>query len=538
VPSDFQLHVPREDNTQTSFTLKVGEILYVLGANGTGKSSLVSHLFNQHSSHSKRISAHRQTWFESDTLDITPRNRQTLESNFRAQDVQSYARYRDYNPSQRSNIAIFDLIDADTMQERKIAGLLRANDDHAAKKEAMNPSPLQVINELMRLSNLAIEISLEDGQKIVARKNGGNHYSVAELSDGERNAFLIAADVLVAKPGSLIIIDEPERHLHRSIISPLLTRLFDKREDCAFVVSTHELNLPMDTPEASTLLVRGCKYHGQTVQGWTVDMIRPGVSVDEHLKRDLLGARRKMLFVEGTAQSLDKPLYGLLFPEVSVIPKESCRDVEHAVKGLRNTPDMHWIAAWGLVDNDQRSAENIARLRGGGVWALSHYSVEALYYHPLTVSRVAARQAQVTGASSDELVKAALADAVVAVKAQRDHLVTSAVLRTVRDKISTMLPKRGDIVSGVAMKVEIDVPSLRAEEESKFDKLIDAADWGGLLTRYPLRESAAFDRLVAGIKITNQSTYRAAVLKLLHDDADAIADMRSLLGDLYAEISS
>ena len=43
----------------------------------------------------------------------------------------------------------------------------------------------------------------------------------AELSDGERNALLIGSDVLTTEPNSLIILDEPERHLHRSIISPL-----------------------------------------------------------------------------------------------------------------------------------------------------------------------------------------------------------------------------------------------------------------------------------------------------------------------------
>ena len=78
----------------------------------------------------------------------------------------------------------------------------------------------------MRLSNIPIEIAVEEGQKVVARKNGGAPYSIAELSDGERNAFLIAADVLTAKPGTLLLIDEPERHLHRSIISPLLQSPF------------------------------------------------------------------------------------------------------------------------------------------------------------------------------------------------------------------------------------------------------------------------------------------------------------------------
>ena len=127
----------------------------------------------------------------------------------------------------------------------------------------------------MRLSNLPIAISVEEGQKIVARKNSGNGYSVAELSDGERNAFLIAADILTAKPGTLILIDEPERHLHRSIISLLLKLLFDRRNDCAFIVSTHELMLPLDTPKASTLLVRSCEYQGQNVRAWTADLLAP-----------------------------------------------------------------------------------------------------------------------------------------------------------------------------------------------------------------------------------------------------------------------
>jgi ABC-type cobalamin/Fe3+-siderophores transport system ATPase subunit len=531
MPSQFQLSIPTGDAAPLNFALNIGGVLYILGANGTGKSSLVTRLFNQNQAHAKRISAHRQTWFESNTLDITPRNRQDLDNQFRSQDAQVHARYRDWNPSGRSNMAIFDLVDADTMQARKIAAFVRADDEGAAKKEAQNPSPIQVINELMRLSNLPIEISLEEGQKIVARKNGGSGYSVAELSDGERNAFLIAADILTAKSGTLILIDEPERHLHRSIVSPLLKLLFDKRKDCAFIVSTHELMLPVDTPEASTLLVRSCEYQGQNVRAWTIDLVPQGAAIDEGLKRDLLGARRKMLFVEGTTQSLDTPLYSLLFPQISIIPKEGCREVEHAVRGLRGAPDMHWIAAWGIVDNDQRSPEDIGRLRDAGIWALSHYSVESLYYHPKIVARVAERQAQVTGAD-------ALESAVNAATAQRNHLVTSAILRSARSRFLNSLPRRDDIKGVGSVKVEVDISALRTQEETCFDALVDKADWDGLLTRYPLRESSAFDRVVSGIKMTDQATYRAAVLKLLQDDSAAVADLRNLLGDLYTSVAA
>jgi hypothetical protein len=256
------------------------------------------------------------------------------------------------------------------------------------------------------------------------------------------------------------------------------------------------------------------------------------------LKRDLLGARRKMLFVEGTAQSLDTPLYSLLFPQVSVIPKEGCREVEHAVRGLRGAPDMHWIAAWGIVDNDQRPPEDIARLREAGIWALSHYSVESLYYHPKIVARVAERQAQVTGADAAALVRSALDGAIAAVRKQKNHLVTSAVLRSARDKILKSLPRRAAIEGGGLVKVEVKVLALRTEEETRFDELVGAADWDGLLTRYPLRESSAFDQVISGIGIVDRVNYRAAVLKLLQDDPAAVTDLRNLLGDLYANVTA
>lgn len=436
-------------------------------------------------------------------------------------------------------MAIFDLIDADTMQERKIAAFVRAGDGAAAFREAETPSPMQTINELMRLSNLPIEVSLLEGQKVVARKKGGVPYSVAELSDGERNAFLIAIEVLTAKPETLILIDEPERHLHRSIISPLLKLLFDRRKDCAFIVSTHELMLPVDTPSASTLLVRGCEYQGQQVRAWTLDLIPPGVAVEDDLKRDLLGGRRKMIFVEGSPQSLDVPLYSLLFPNVSVTPKLGCRDVEHAVRGLRAASDLHWIAAWGIVDNDQRTPEDVQRLKDGGVWALTHYSVEALYYHPKIISRIAKRQSTLTGDDANDLVKAAMVDAVKAAKAQREHLLTSAVLRATRERVMATLPRRTDVQTGAStLKVEVDIAAVRSAEEIRFDELVTTGDWDGLITRYPLRESSAFDRVVSGLKIADQATYRSAVLKLVQEDAEAMSDLRDLLGGLYDAVSA
>jgi len=535
LPESFEIEFPNEAGANVSHTLNLGEILFILGANGAGKSSLVSRIFRKHHQNAKRISAHRQTWFTSNSLDMTPRSRDDLERNIRSHDQQEQSRFKQDYAAERTGLAIYDLIDADTMLERAIAALVRVNDMDGAREKAKTPAPIHVINELMRLSNIPIEISLEERQKVVARRNGSAPYSVAELSDGERNAFLIAADVLTAAPGSLVIIDEPERHLHRSIISPLLSLLFAKRKDCAFVLSTHEVTLPIDNPGAQTLLLRSCKYDGSKPSAWKADFLPPNVPIDNELKRDILGARHRIIFVEGTERSLDAPIYSLLFPQVSVIPKASCRDVEHAVRGLRDAEGTHWVSAWGIVDNDQRPADDIACFRGLGVFALSHFSVEALYFHPRMIELVAQRKASLTGGNAQMLLGNAIQAAIAAAVEKRDHLILKSVERFVRQGIFDALPSREDVRTKPEIVIRVDTTVLRSAEEQRFDALARANDYDGLLQRYPLRESAAFARIVDSIGIS-RADYQAAVLTVLQEDTAALDFLRGLFGDLLAEI--
>lgn len=242
--------------------------------------------------------------------------------------------------------------------------------------------------------------------------------------------------------------------------------------------------------------------------------------------------------MEGTASSLDAPLYSLLFPGVSILPKDSCKDVEHAVQGLRGLTGLHWVQAWGIVDNDQRSPEEVTRLRTFGVWALSHYSVEAFYYHRLIIEGVAKRQSVLTGADADAVVSSAIPSAVDAVREQRNNMVTSAVTRSARREFMSQLPSRASVVDVDAVEVKVNVKALREAEERRFDALIAAKDWDGLLARYPVRQSRAFDGIVKTLKIADKDTYRSVVLKLLQDDEAALKTLRDLMGDLHATISA
>lgn len=194
-------------------------MLFVLGANGTGKSSLMYHFAQSNAGNTRKISAHRQTWMNTDALDMTPANKLQTEQVIKSTDQQQESRYRDNYAAQRASMTIYELIDAENVRARRITSLVDAGHLEDAAESAKGDAPIAVINELLRQSNIPININIRKNERVMASKAGGLEYSAAELSDGERNALLIAANVLTAPTGTLLVIDEPERHLHRSIIS-------------------------------------------------------------------------------------------------------------------------------------------------------------------------------------------------------------------------------------------------------------------------------------------------------------------------------
>lgn len=342
----YQLSVPRSKGPSLEIAINPGESLFVLGANGTGKSSLMHQFYVTHRLNARRIVAHRQTWFTSDAASLSAEQKRAAETHIQQLDIQSQARWRDDYSAQRTSIAIIELLDAENVRSRKISGAVDSKNMALAENLSKDDSPIKVINALLRLSDIPIVISIAEGERFQASKSGSTPYSIAELSDGERSALLIAASVLSARAGVLLLIDEPERHLHRSIISPLLSLLFSKRPDCAFVVSTHEILLPIDSPKSRVLLLRDCTYTGAHLSSYDADLVLTCDSIDDDIKKDILGSRRNLLFVEGTEHSLDKPLYSLIFPNASVVARASCHDVEHAVSGIRRSNDLHWVRAF------------------------------------------------------------------------------------------------------------------------------------------------------------------------------------------------
>ena len=174
--------------------------------------------------------------------------------------------------------------------------------------------------------------------------------------------------------------------------------------------------------------------------------------------------------------SLDKPLYSLVFPNVSVIAKGNCRDVEHAVLSIRNANELHWLDVFGLVDNDRRPPHEIDRIRECGVYATSVDSVEGVYYHPNIQRRVAERQANITGADFNKCVEDASTAALQAITAHAQRLSERVSEKLICEEFFSHIPNRDRITLGTPVNVFIDVPKIVAEERALLQKALDAGD--------------------------------------------------------------
>ena len=535
----MDLTIPKITGEPLTIPVEIGEQLYVVGANGTGKSALIQHWVSSMGvSTLKRIAAHRQTWLQSGNLNFTAQSRKQFEQNRVQWDRQEDARWREQGPAERQSAALFDLVAKDNTRFRVIGQYIDdKNPEEATTFAAKSVSLFKQLNDLFNLGTLKISLKNSNDEEILAqRKDNDKSYSIAQMSDGERAAAIMAANVLVADPGTAFLIDEPERHLHRSVIEPFLSALFSQRQDCSFVISTHEIALPIAIPTARVMILRSCEWQNNRPVAWEAELLDSGEHLPEDLKRDILESRRRILFVEGKANSLDLPLYGALFPELSVIPEGSCDEVIRAVKGLRGSYEHHHVEAIGLVDKDDRTEEQVSELVQDSVFALDVYSVESLYYCADAIEAVSCRQAESLGRDPQAMLHAATQNALEAIRADENLPERMAARRSERlvcNRFATHLPDWREIkATGGQLTINKPIENPFQGELDLFNNLNETGDLDSLIKRYPLRESGVLDSIAKALECGNRENYERMVVARVRDDESLALKLRERISPL------
>ena len=534
----MRFEIPTIHGASLPIRVDPGDAIFVVGANGTGKSALLQHIVSCAGDAPIRwIAAHRQTWLSSGSVDLTPRSYETFAQNMFHYTRREDARWKDYVPEERLSALLFEVMAKDNERNRRIAMHVDNDDFDAVKAEKAKIPPIfRSINGLLSRGAMTIALENSEGREIRARHWSNNAtYSIAQMSDGERNAAIIAANVLTVDPGTILLIDEPERHLHRAIIEPFLSAVFDERHDCGFIVSTHEITLPAMNPAAHVLLIRSCLWGGNKPSAWDVELIQPHSSMPEELKRAILGARKNILFVEGKSESLDCRLYQALFPAVSVRAVGTCEDVRRVVSGLLKMRDEHGFEPFGLIDRDDRSKEEIEDLGKKRLFVLDTYSVESLYYCQDVMRSVAERQAEPEpGGNVENLVQETTNKALHALENKEiaERMAARLCLRKMQQRMLSNLNWKHikDSESG-----QIEMPPVESgyrEELDRFNKLVAARNLDALLARYPLKDSEVLTNIATSLEFKSRSLYEKSALFKITDNERLSSILKARLGGL------
>lgn len=231
------------------------------------------------------------------------------------------------------------------------------------------------LDDVMDIWNELIEHRLLDCNENNSLKilYENSSYDAHEMSDGERVIIYHAGRVLLAPHNSLIIVDEPEVHLHKSIANKLWDKLETRRKDCTFIYFTHDLDFA-SSRIAQKGWIKDFKYPNR----WKIELLEEN-DIPEELQLKLVGSRKKILFCEGNTQnSIDRCIFEILFPEYTIQPLESCKAVityTQTFNALKNLP----TTAYGLIDRDFRNKQQLDKLKNEAIYSYSVAEIENLF---------------------------------------------------------------------------------------------------------------------------------------------------------------
>lgn len=359
-------------------------------------------------------------------------------------------------------------------------------------------------------------------------------YPASALSDGERVGFYLAAHALLAPVNARLVIDEPELHLHQSIQSAMWDALEATREDCVFVYITHDLSFAASRTRATKVVLYD--YTAPTnpdgVGSWRWDIVPETRSLPEDVVLRILGSRRPTLFVEGLTGSLDQEVYEALFPDRYIIPSGGCDAVDRSVRAFRKQVALHHLEVLGLIDRDDRTANEVEALQKKGIHVLPVAAVENLLALPECI-RAYAIAVAVPEAEREDRTKDGERRVLDAMAKVRTETVAERAQYAVRRRLSHV-SRKGHSMQDLIVAVEeatsaADPASAYAEAEAAIDDALNPAN----ASRYHatlgvFRNKAVLAELASAFRV-DASDYASRVIDVIRSDAALRAIIRRRL---------
>lgn len=512
---------------------KAGRSVVVVGANGSGKSRFGAWIEENAGANAHRIGAQRALKIPPV---ITPRPYEQARSTVLYgtwQDRWSSDLHEQQRTAQRwrNEPTSFLLDDFEAMLAMLFAEEGKRNREYtraALTAPPPGPAPKCNLDRLQEIWSAVLphrQLVIGD-DKIQARVPEASAYEGRHMSDGERVAIYLVGQVLIAPLNAIIIVDEPEIHIHEAIQSVLWDALEAARPDSTFVYITHDLGFAASRSSARKIWVK--QYDGTNWQ-WEEVASTPGLP--DALLLEILGSRRSVLFVEGDETSYDTSLYAALHQGNLVLPRQTADKVIEATKAMLALPSLHHLKPHGVVDRDRRGDEEVAALREAGISVIGVAEVENLMCIREAIRAVAVqlKYPDAPGAcqaAEDKVLEHLARDA--------EQQAMARALAEVQFRLNGFGPKIG---KGDAAKLEqelqdylkgIDLKAAVAKARNLFDGILRSRDYPATLRYYNSKGIPAHVAQTFGV---SKDLYCQLVLGLVKGQPDgAVAKaMRDLI---------
>lgn len=350
--------------------------LIIIGANGAGKSRLGAWIENRDLNNIHRIGAQRSLEFnEYVELKSYKQSENLLLTGNESLDTTKGHRWK-WGKQTTTLINDYDAVLSALIAKKNLAvdKYIKECKELELQGNVHNPVPKTDIDKLYEIWKSVYphrDIIIEDAQVKVEYKS--STYKGIEMSDGERVALYLIGQCLVVPENKILIIDEPEVHLHRSIMNKLWKEIEERRPDCFFIYITHDTQFASGHNHSKKLWVK--EYDGID---WEWEFVNQSELPEECLL-DILGNRKNVLFVEGTQDSYDTMIYKEIFHEHYVVPCGSCTKVIEYTKAMNSNNQLHHLKAVGLIDRDYRTQNEINSLKENNIYVLEIAEVENLF---------------------------------------------------------------------------------------------------------------------------------------------------------------
>ena len=353
-----------------SFIAKIDSTTVIIGANGAGKTSLINELRKNSIDEMYVLPAQKLLCFATHIQDRNVVDEESYINEFnnislKYETIDLYLNQIDANFSNAFTKLITLLV----------KDIMAVATDHFRGKNESSLSLWQKLEKIWNKIKPEIKFDIDTKNTVVKIEKNGSKYSINGLSDGERCILFYIGNVLLAPENSYIVVDEPETFLNAAVYNELWDLLISERPDCQFIFASHNMDFVQSRTNATYIW---CKNF-EAPYDLDYQVLEESQEIPLPLLNEVSGAKKPILFCEGTKNSLDYQIYSKLFSEFCFVkPVQGHKQVIQYTKAYNKLEKTYGNKAYGIIDYDWMDEARIESYKKKNIFVLPFNEIEML----------------------------------------------------------------------------------------------------------------------------------------------------------------